>query len=104
MSPSAKKYNVLKTEMEGMKVKTRLKSTSPVREWEIEIRCRTNTERDAILTHYEGQNGSLTAFNWTAPTFFGGETYFVRYKEFEYENPEGLGNVWNFRIIFEEVI
>lgn len=101
---SPPKYNVLETEMEGMKKKTRLKSTTPVREWSIEIRARTNTERDAILAHYSGQNGSLTAFNWIVPSFWGGSTYYVRYKSFAYESPEGLGSLHNFQITFEEAI
>jgi hypothetical protein len=39
------------------------------------------------------------------PIFFCGDVvtiYYVRYKELTYENPEGLGNVWNFSINFVE--
>lgn len=102
MTPGPPKWNVLQTQMEGWTKKTRLKSTVPVREWTIEIRGRTNTERDLIIAHYNGQFGETTAFNWIVPEFFGGETYYVRYKTFSYENPEGLGNIWNFEIGFEE--
>ena len=39
----------------------------------------TSTERAAILDHYAGQNGILTAFLWTHPE--RGSTHLVRYAE-----------------------
>ena len=103
VSPEAPKYNVLQTKMEGWRVKRRLKSSLPQRRWTVEIRGRTNSERDLILTHYNGQQGPLTPFDWIiTPTFFGNETIEVTYESFTYENPDGLGNVWNFNIIFLE--
>jgi hypothetical protein len=108
LTPGKPEYNVLSTPMEGWKVKSRLKSTHPRRTWDIEVRGQTNTEKDLILAHYDGQNGFNLPFNWTVnPTFFSGDvstTYYVRYKEFKYENPAGLGNVWNFTITFVEEI
>jgi hypothetical protein len=102
MTPEAPKYNVVATKMEGWRVKRRLKSTQPQRRWVIEIRGRINSERDLILAHYNGQNAGLTPFNWVVPSFFGGQTYYVTYEDFSYENPDGLGNVWNFLIVFLE--
>lgn len=102
MTPEAPKYNILSTRAEGWRVKRRLKSTLPQRRWAIEIRGRTNTERDALLAHYNGQYSSLTPFNWVVPTFFGGDTFYVTYEEFDYENPDGLGNIWDFHIVFLE--
>ncbi|MFB3828963.1 MAG: hypothetical protein ACE15B_19510 [Bryobacteraceae bacterium] len=40
----------------------------------------TKAQRDAILDHFAGQNGSLTAFNWTHPERTS-ETHLVRYGE-----------------------
>jgi hypothetical protein len=103
LTPEAPKYNVLATKMEGWRVKRRLKSTAPQRRWTIEIRGRTNGERDSILSHYNGQFSSLIPFNWiVTPIFFGNYTFYVTYEEFEYDNPDGLGNVWNFNITFLE--
>jgi len=39
----------------------------------------TNAQRQAIEDHYAGQNGRLTAFNWTHPE--RGTIYLVRYEE-----------------------
>lgn len=100
----APKYNVLKTQMEGWKVKTRLKSTDPVRWWEIEIRGRTNTERDLIIAHWDGQFGQTTPFNWVRPASWDGITYYVTYESMNYTNPPGFFNVWDFVIIFKEEI
>lgn len=103
MTPEAPKYNVLQTKMEGWRVKRRLKSSVPQRRWSVEIRGQTNDERDSILTHYATQQGPLIPFNWiVTPTFFGGETYYVTYEQLDYENPDGLGNVWNFLITLIE--
>lgn len=97
------KYNVLQTNMDGWRTKRRLKSTAPQRRWTIEIRGRTNDERDLIITHYNSKKGSLTPFNWTInPTFFGEATYYVTYEDFSYDNPDGMGNVTNFLIVFLE--
>jgi len=105
-SPGTPTYNVLVTPMEGWRKKTRLKSTHPLQTWNVAIRGQTNTEKDLIVAHYKGQGGYLTPFNWVVtPSFFSGDTpttYYVRYKEFTYENPDGLGNIWNFDITFEE--
>ena len=38
----------------------------------------TKTQRDAILNHFAGQHGTLTAFNWTHPERTA-ETILVRY-------------------------
>jgi hypothetical protein len=105
-SPGPKEYNVTSTPMEGWKVKSRMKSTHPRRTWGVEIRGRFNDEKDSILAHYDGQGGFNTPFNWVVtPIFFCGNvatTYYVRYKELTYENPDGLGNIWNFSINFVE--
>lgn len=104
MTPEKPRYNVIQTKMEGWRVKRRLKSTVPQRRWAVEIRGRTNTERDAIIAHYNGEYGELTPFNWIVPTFFGGDTFYVTYEEFSYSNPPGLGNIWDFSIVFLEEI
>jgi hypothetical protein len=104
--PGPPVYNSLITDMEGWKVKARLKSTHPKRSWQIEIRGQTNDERDLIVAHYDGQGGNVTPFNWVVtPVFFSNDTpttYYVRYKEFSYDNIPSLGNVWNFQISFVE--
>ena len=103
LTPEPPKYNVLTTQMEGWRVKRRLKSTQPQRRWAIEIRGQTNSERDLILTHWNGQKGSLTPFNWiVTPIFFGDDTFYVTYEELSYVNPSGIGNVWHFNITFLE--
>ena len=38
--------------MEGWIRKCRLKSTEPIRKWSIEVRGRTNSEKDSNLLHY----------------------------------------------------
>lgn len=102
MTPGIPKYHVVQTQFEGWKIKRRLKSSDPRRSWNVEIRGRTNTERDAIISHWNTQKGTLIPFNWVVPTFFGGDTFYVVYVDMSYANPEGLGNIWNFDINFLE--
>ena len=40
----------------------------------------TKSQRDAVLNHFAGQSGTLTAFSWTHPER-STETYLVRYSE-----------------------
>jgi hypothetical protein len=99
-------YNVLTTKMEGWKVKRRLKSTAPQRRWHIEIRGRTTSEKNSIVSHFEGQYSNLTPFNWVVnPTSFDSGTYYVTYEDFQFENSkQGVYNVWDFSITFLEEI
>ena len=104
-SPEPPLFNILKTKMEGWRVKRRKKSTSSQRRWSIEIRGRNDTEKDAIVAHWNGQSGTLLPFNWTVnPTGFANATYYVTYEDFKYQNPEGLYHIWDFSIIFLEEI
>ena len=105
-APGTPEYNLTSSQMEAWKIKSRLKSTHPRSTWEIEIRGRTNAEKDLILAHYNGQGGYNIPFNWiVTPIFFSGDTpttRYVRYKEFKYSNPPGVGNIWDFVIVFVE--
>lgn len=104
VTPEAPVYNVLKTPMEGTRIKRRLKSTDAQRRWSVEIRGRTTAEKNSILSHYNGQTGTLLPFNWNVPAAWGGDTFYVTYDEFSYENPNGLYNVWEIFIVFLEEI
>jgi hypothetical protein len=97
-------YNVLSTKGEGWTVKTRLKSTRPARRWQVEIRGRTIAERDLILAHWDTQYGTLDYFNWIVPAFWGGETYVVYYETMDISNPENIGNIFEFSIVFKEAL
>jgi hypothetical protein len=103
-SPKRKDYNVVSTDMEGMRIKTRLKSSLPMREWELEFRIQNKTERDALLSHYDSQYGTLTPFNWTSiPTYISSETsIYVRYKIYSEELI--VQNVWTIQIELMEAL
>ena len=58
-------YNVLRTEMEGFKIKTRLKSNKKKRVFELFFMGLTVAEKDSIVSHYDGQYSGLTPFYWT---------------------------------------
>ena len=106
IDPGIPKWNVLQTDFEGWKRKTRLKSTDPIRRWTVEVRGRTNSEKDIILTHYNDNNGPLTNFQWNVlPTVWNtgyGTYYQVQYESMEYSNPDSIANVWDFSITFRE--
>ncbi len=106
INPHTPEWNVLQTDMEGWKRKTRLKSTDPIRRWTVEIRGRTNSEKDSILAHFNDNNGALTNFLWNVlPTIWNtgyGTSYQVQYESFEYANPDNIANVWDFTITFRE--
>jgi len=105
-NPEPPVYNIIQTKMEGWRIKRRLKSSLPQSRWSIEIRGRTNAEKDAILAHYTGQTAGLTPFNWTVtPAWFdstGGSPYYVTYESFSYTHVAGMNNIWNFEITFLE--
>jgi hypothetical protein len=102
------KWNVLKTDMEGKTTKTRLKSSRSYNSWTLFFRVQTQTEYEAILNHYNGQKGELTAFNWLSayiPTHMNpnAASYFtVRYAAFK-ADPIAWG-VWDIEIKFEEAL
>jgi len=100
------KWNVLQTDFEGWKRKTRLKSTEPMRGWSVEIRGRTNAEMALILAHYNDNQGPLTNFQWNIlPTIWNagyGTYYQVQYDSMEFANPNNKANIWEFTITFRE--
>lgn len=104
VEPIGPKYNVLVTEMEGMRKKTRLKSTKPARSWKLYFRVQNNTERTALKGHYDGQFGELTPFYWTSiPEHISDESsIYVRYTSYE-EDPIQF-NTWEISMTFEEVL
>jgi hypothetical protein len=106
IKPKTPEWNVLQTDFEGWSRKTRLKSTDPIRRWETEIRGRTNTEKDLILAHFNDQNGSYMNFTWNIlPAIWNtgyGTSFQVQYESFEYANPSGVANIWEFVIAFRE--
>lgn len=102
--PLKKDYNVLRTEMEGMKVKTRLKSTRPLRAWELEFRIQNNNERLAYLGHWDNQYGICVPFNWlSVPDYISTESsIYVRY--ISYKEELIVNNVWIITVQFEEAL
>lgn len=106
ISPHTPKYNVLQTDFEGWKRKTRLKSTDPIRSWTVEVRGRINSEMALILAHWNDNQGQLTNFQWNVlPVVWNagyGTTFQVQYDSMEYDNPDNIANVWDFVIRFRE--
>lgn len=101
--PGTPQWNVLATDMEGMTKKTRLISTRSKMTWELEFRLQTKAERDLLLAHYNGQNGSLTPFNWTSvPSYIDStSTYYVRYVEYV---ETLIATLFNVVLKFEEAL
>lgn len=100
-------YNVVITEMEGMKEKRRLKSTAPVRKWTLEIRGRSVDEKNEILTHFNSVYGQLNTFTWIVPHPYDdsiGSSFIVRYDSIKWGNPEGIYSVHDFEITLKEVL
>jgi hypothetical protein len=101
-------YNVVKTDMEGMRTKTRLKSTKPTRTWTLYFRIQTQVEFEAILNHYKSVSGTLQEFHWTGSAIPAhvnpaSESYFnVRYNDLSAEPV--AWTVWNLTIKFDEAI
>ena len=108
VEPSPPKYNVEKTEMEGMSKKTRLVSSLPMRRWKLYFRIRTQAEYKALLDHYKGQNGDLTPFYWRTayiPAHINPDSedyFYVRYSSFD-ADPIAWG-VWDVSMEMEEAL
>jgi hypothetical protein len=101
--PATITWNVLLTEMEGMKKKSRLISTRSKQSWKLEFRLLLKAERDVLLAHYNGQKGSTIPFNWTSiPDYIDtAASYYVRYIEYV----ETLtATLFNISIGFEEAL
>jgi len=101
-------FNVVKTDMEGMRTKTRLKSSKPTRSWTLYFRIQTQVEYEALYNHYKSMYGTLQEFHWAGsaiPDHMNpeDESFFnVRYESFE-TDPVAWG-VWNITIKFVEAI
>jgi hypothetical protein len=108
IDPHTPQWNVLETDFEGWKRKTRLKSTDPIHKWTVEVRGRTSTEKDLIVAHWNDQQGPLTNFTWNVlPIIWNagyGTSFQVQYEMMKFENPENIANVWDFTIVFREWI
>jgi len=108
IEPHTPEWNVLQTDFEGWKRKTRLKSTEPIRKWTIEVRGRDNTEKNLIVAHWNDNQGQLTNFTWyVLPVIWNagyGTAYSVQYESMKYVNPENKANIWDFVITFREWI
>lgn len=100
----APEYNVVTSEMEWMRIKTRLKSTLPRRTFTLTFKLQSATEKNALLSHYNGQYGAYQSFNWTSiPDDLSSESSIeVRYKSFDYER-QGY-NIFEVKIEFIEVL
>ena len=106
VEPQAPVWNVARTQMQGTKVKTRLISTVPIRNWTLFFHVQTNAQREAFLAHYNGQCGDFMPFYWySIPVHILGTDvapYWVRYKTYK-ETPTLFG-IWEIEISFEENI
>ena len=95
-------WNVLSTDMEGLRKKTRLVSSLPMKSWTLVFRLLTKDERDLILAHYNAQKGPLTPFNWTSiPNWVDTSVsyYYVRYKS--YKEQLSAGTLWEVTVELE---
>jgi hypothetical protein len=108
IKPEIPQYNVLHSDYEGWKRKSRLKSSLPIRKWQIEIRGQTNSEKDLIVAHWDSCSGTVEDFTWNVlPSIWNtgyGTSYQVQYESMDYSNPEQMANIWNFVIVFREYL
>lgn len=104
--PGTPGFNNLTTQMEGMRKKFRIKSSTPERSWSIEFHMQSLVERDLILAHFNSQYGiNGTPFYWTSlPSWiFAIETsLYVVYKS--YKEEVVAADIFNITIEFDEVI
>ena len=59
-------YHNIITQTESMKKEFLNLAATPVRKYRLKFNAQTTAVKDAILAHYDGQTGGLTAFSWTA--------------------------------------
>lgn len=105
IEPGTPAWNVLTTDMEGMRKKRRLVSTLPIKSWALTFRLLTKVERDLMLAHYNSMKGTLTPFHWTSiPTWVDVTTsyYNVVYKS--YKEQLSAGTLWEIVVEFEEAL
>jgi hypothetical protein len=103
IEPGPPIFNVLSTDMEGYKKKTRLITTLPKRTWKVFMYLLTKAERDLVLAHYNSCYGGLTSFHWTSvPTYIDTVSYYnviyTGYKE------TLTATLFNIEIDFEEFL
>lgn len=66
-------YNNVLTPTESMKKERFNISATPVERYQLEFKVNTDTERDAILTHFKDQSGDYFPFSWqSVPSYIGG--------------------------------
>jgi len=103
IEPGTPVWNVLMTDMEGMRKKTRLISSLPKKSWTLTFRLLTKVERDALLDHYNAQKGSLTPFHWTSiPTYIDTSVSYYNVRYVLYKEQLSAGTLWEVTVELEE--
>lgn len=82
-------YNVLVTEFENQSEQRRLKSLAPLRGFTIKTPDLTKSQAASYRSHFAGQYGALTSFNFTSP--IDSVTYNVRYVQGSFKTTHELG-------------
>jgi len=97
-------YNTVKTKMEGMKIKARIKSPDPDQQYSIIYRGITDAEKETIMSHYNGQFGDAIPFYWrNVPSHINsGTDMYVRYNSIE--TVRVFNNLWECTIVFDQEI
>lgn len=105
IEPGTPVWNVLMTDMEGMRKKTRLVSSLPKKSWTLTFRLLTKDERDLVLAHYNAQKGSLTPFHWTSiPSWVDTSVSYYNVRYISYKEQLSAGTLWEIEVQFEEAL
>lgn len=96
-------YNNVETPTESMKKEYFNIATTPLEQYELFFKARTDAQRDVILTHFNDQLGSHHDFSWTSvPNYIdSGNNITGRWVKGSFQMSV-IGNKWNVTIQFEK--
>jgi len=94
-------YKTLITEFENGYEQRRKKWDSPLRQFKLQFKTRTQSELEDIRDFFTGKYGAYTSFTWTNPN--DSEEYTVRFKEDSFGFRRVAYQIYDCEVIFIEV-
>lgn len=89
------------TKFENGVEQRRAKWSATLRQWKLEYRNRTTTDRDTIRTLFNSKKGRFGSLTWTHPET--GSTHTVRFLEDDIEFENRNFNLFDFNFTLQEI-
>lgn len=102
VEPAMPQFPVVVTQSDSFKKNYQLIDTTAVEQFKLLFKNASTTDRNSILSHFNGEYGGYTSFSWTTvPSYIkSGASQTVRYISYS-ESPVSESGLWAIEIVFE---